>query len=75
MTANRKSKSFYFFDFDDNIMFLSTPIFVKSQKTGEVKEVSTSKFAEIRMDLGNVETWKDFAWMLPLLIGLFRPRT
>ena len=63
MNANQKdkSKSFYFFDFDDNIMFLSTPIFVKNQETDEVEGVSTSKFAEIRMDLGKVGRWKDFA--------------
>ena len=35
MTTNNESMSFYFFDFDDNTMFLSTPIFVKNKKTDE----------------------------------------
>ncbi|UCG12452.1 MAG: hypothetical protein JSU72_18510, partial [Deltaproteobacteria bacterium] len=63
MNANQKdkSKSFYFFDFDDNIMFLSTPIFVKNKKTNEVKELSTSEFANIRTELGQIEPWKAYA--------------
>jgi hypothetical protein len=52
--------SFYLFDFDDNIMFLKTPLFVRNLATGDVKEVSTTDFAEIRIKLGEVGPWKDY---------------
>ena len=42
--------SFYFFDFDDNIMFLSTPIFVRNKDTQEIIAKSTTEFATIDLD-------------------------
>ena len=54
--------SFYFFDFDDNTMFLKTPIFIKNEKTGELREVSTTAFAEIRQQLGKPGEWQDFGY-------------
>lgn len=56
------SVSFYFFDFDDNTMFLTTPIFVKNEQTRELKEVSTTDFAEIRQQLGKPGEWEDFGY-------------
>ena len=60
--ATDKSVSFYFFDFDDNTMFLGTFIRVKNAKTGELKELSTTEFAEIGGKLGEAGDWRDFGF-------------
>lgn len=61
MSAKSKIQSFYFFDLDDNAFFLDTPVFIKNLKTGDVKSVSTHKFAEMRGMLGNTDPWTDYA--------------
>lgn len=53
--------SFYLFDFDDNIMFLTTPIFIRNTDTGEVKAVSTGAFASIHPQLGTPGRWENYA--------------
>jgi hypothetical protein len=53
-------QSFYFFDFDDNIMYLSTPILIRNRQTGRSKKVTTTEFADIRRVLGQTGLWKDF---------------
>ena len=61
--ARRKTKSeqsFYLFDFDDNIMFLQTPVLLRNTKTGKSKSVSTHKFAEIREVIGALGEWADY---------------
>lgn len=55
-----KEQSFYFFDFDDNIMFLDTPIFIKNMVTKEIKSVSTGDFANIHPLLGKSGEWVDY---------------
>jgi len=60
MAVNSNRESFYLFDFDDNIMFLKTPIFVRNRVEGDVQSVSTTEFAEIRTKLGEVGDWKDY---------------
>jgi hypothetical protein len=54
------SISFYFFDFDDNSMYLETPIFLRNTKTGHERDVSTTEFASIRGQLGNSGRWANF---------------
>jgi len=39
-------RSFYFFDFDDNVIHLSTPIVIFHKKTGEEKLLSSGEFAK-----------------------------
>jgi cytidine deaminase len=56
----QKDLSFYFFDFDDNLMFLKTPILLRSRSTQKVKQVSTADFARIRATLGAPGDWEDF---------------
>lgn len=60
MTRSDGSISFYFFDFDDNSMFLETPVFLKNKKTGEVMQLGTSEFATKRGDLGKPGPLQDF---------------
>lgn len=54
-----KDLSFYFFDFDDNIMFVETPILIRDKKTKKVKKVSTAEFAKIRGEFGKPGKYKD----------------
>lgn len=60
MAGKRKGSSFYFFDFDDNIMFLTTPLLIKNTITKEVKEISTGDFALIHPQLGQSGDWADW---------------
>ncbi|WP_299084016.1 hypothetical protein [uncultured Ruegeria sp.] len=62
MTRQDGSISFYFFDFDDNSMFLDTPVFLRNAKTGEEKAVSTHEFATVRNELGKPGEWEDFEY-------------
>ena len=61
MKANSKRTSFYFFDFDDNIMFLSTPIFVINRKTKKPRRLTTGEFANIQPQLGQSGKYRDYA--------------
>ncbi len=56
-----KNVSSYFFDFDDNIMYLTTTIYIKNMFTKEIIEVSTGEFANIHPILGKSGKWADFA--------------
>ena len=42
-----ESVSFYFFDCDDNMMFLPTTILVRNTVTKEIEELSTGEFADV----------------------------
>lgn len=57
-----KDVSCYFFDFDDNIMFLETPILIRNVTTNRIKKVSTKDFASIRHLLGLDGDWKEFQY-------------
>jgi hypothetical protein len=52
--------SYYFLDFDDNIMFLSTPIIVLNTVTKKEKELSTGEFANVESLLGRPGPWEDY---------------
>lgn len=61
MAAADKSKSFYFFDFDDNIMFLETRVLLRNRRDRQsIREVSTHEFASIRGELGKVGEWEEW---------------
>ena len=62
MNRHDGSISFYFFDFDDNVVFLETPILLKNKVNGEETEVSTTEFATIRGELGRSGPWQDFEY-------------
>jgi hypothetical protein len=61
MTGTAGGVSFYFFDFDDNIMFLATPILIRNTVTREVMEISTGEFANIQSRLGQPGKWGEYA--------------
>lgn len=60
MSSPEQGTSFYLFDFDDNIMFLKTPILLRNKRTEEIKTVSTDEFATIRRILGAPGEWLDY---------------
>ncbi len=45
-------RSFYFFDFDDNVAFLSTPIIIFHKKTGAELALSSGEFAHENKNIG-----------------------
>ena len=61
MATMSDGTSFYFFDFDDNIMFLSTPIFIMNKKTMKPKRLTTGEFAIIQPQLGRSGQYRDYA--------------
>ena len=60
MTKNKDGLSFYFFDFDDNIMFLSTPIYILDTFRNQEKAISTGDFANIHPHLGKPGKWENY---------------
>ena len=50
--ADKGGRSFYFFDFDDNVMRLDTCIYVFDRRSGAELALSTRRFAEIHPFLG-----------------------
>lgn len=65
-------RSFYFFDFDDNILFLSTPIYLFHKKTGEELAVQSGEYAKVRPLLGQEGPYKDFEIVDDDRVGSFR---
>src|SRR5262245_32977855 len=62
MAGAAKDLSFYFFDLDDNVLFLKTRVFVrKTTKPQEERALSTGEFALVQPLLGRPGLWEDFA--------------
>lgn len=53
-------KSFYFFDFDDNVVFLSTPIVIFNKNDGAEKLLSSHEFAKHNRLIGKDGVYRDF---------------
>ena len=53
-------RSFYFFDFDDNIAFLSTPSFIFHKDTGHELKLSSGLFARNSADIGKRGIYRDY---------------
>jgi len=53
-------RSFYFFDFDDNIAFLTTPLIVFHKETGAEVPVSTGEFATVQNQIGQSGKYKNY---------------
>jgi hypothetical protein len=65
-------RSFYFFDLDDNILHLPTPLYLFHRITGEEVAVTTQEFATIHDRLGKSDPWVDYEVRLCDLTGSFR---
>lgn len=65
-------RSFYFFDFDDNIMFLLTPIALFHKETGKEIRVSSGEYAQHHHGIGKQGLYKDYEIRLDDHSGSFR---
>ena len=65
-------RSFYFFDFDDNIATLQSPTYLYHLETGEEISVTSRQFAEILPRLGKDGPWRDYKLNWDDVKGSFR---
>jgi hypothetical protein len=65
-------RSFYFFDFDDNVAFLSTPIIIFNKKTGAEVALSSGEFAHENKSIGISGLYADFYMDFNDASGSFR---
>jgi hypothetical protein len=69
---NLGGRSFYFFDFDDNIIFLSTPLILFHKDTGVEVRVSSGEYAKIHPHIGRSGPYKDYETRLDDETGTYR---
>jgi hypothetical protein len=65
-------RSFYFFDFDDNVAFLSTPLILFHKVTGEEKHVSSGVWAQEHSFIGKSGKYADYEIRWEDQSGTFR---
>ncbi len=65
-------RSFYFFDFDDNIAALATPTYIFHRETGAEQMLSTREFGEHSGSIGKSGPYKDYELKLDGEVGSFR---
>lgn len=53
-------RSFYFFDFDDNIAFLTTPLILFHKKDKSEVQISSGDFAQYHQSIGNSGPFADY---------------
>jgi hypothetical protein len=70
--ADFGGRSFYFFDFDDNIAFLSTSTFIFHKQTGQELKLSSGEFAQVHRFVGKSGQYADYRIDLCDRTGTFR---
>lgn len=65
-------RSFYFFDFDDNIMFLLTPLVLFHRETGHELKIGSGEFAREQAAIGKQGLYKDYEIRFDPRTGTFR---
>ena len=65
-------RSFYFFDFDDNVIHLPTKIVLFHKNSKKEVEVSTTDYAHIQHLIGKSGEWLDFELNFDPGVGSFR---
>lgn len=58
--ADKGGRSFYFFDFDDNVAFLTTPTFIFHKETGAELKLSSGEFAQVHRHVGKHGPYADY---------------
>lgn len=58
--ADKGGRSFYFFDFDDNVAFLSTPAYIFHKETGHELKLSSGEFAQVHRIVGQSGPYADY---------------
>jgi hypothetical protein len=69
---SKGGRSFYFFDFDDNIAVLSTPSVIFHKVTGHELALSSKEFAEHSGHIGKLGMYRDYEIRAEGLNGSFR---
>ena len=70
--ADLGGRSFYFFDFDDNVAFLTTPTFIFHKETGQELKLSSGEFAQNHRNVGKSGSYKNFKIDFDEQTGTFR---
>jgi len=65
-------RSFYFFDFDDNVAYLTTPIVIFNKKTGAERTMSSGEWASYHHTIGKEGPFKDYIVDYDDEVGTFR---
>ena len=65
-------RSFYFFDFDDNVAFLTTPMFLFHRSTGAEVKIGSREFAEQSRFIGKSGIYADYRIDYDSKTGSFR---
>ena len=65
-------RSFYFFDFDDNVAFLTTPLILFHKETGLELKISSGDFAREHQHFGKSGLYKDYEIRWDDQTGTFR---
>ncbi len=53
-------RSFYFFDFDDNVAYLTTPIVIFNKETGAEKTLSSGEWARYHHEIGKTGAFANY---------------
>lgn len=69
---DKGGRSFYFFDFDDNVAFLTTPMFLFHRESGAEVQISSRAFAEHSRWIGKQGTYADYVIDHDPVKGSFR---
>ncbi len=70
--ADKGGRSFYFFDFDDNVAFLTTPTFIFHKQSREELRISSGEFAQVHRHVGKHGPYADYEIDLCDRTGTFR---
>lgn len=70
--ADKGGRSFYFFDFDDNVAYLSTPIVIFHRENREEVRLSSGEFAQVHRHVGKSGPYADYMIDLCDRSGTFR---
>ncbi len=69
---HKGGRSFYFFDFDDNVAFLTTPMFLFHRDTGAEIQISSREFAQQSRLIGKQGAYSDYILDHNPVTGSFR---
>ncbi|MES2855215.1 MAG: hypothetical protein V4692_05105, partial [Bdellovibrionota bacterium] len=70
--ADKGGRSFYFFDFDDNVAFLTTPAVIFHKDSGHELKLSSGEFAQVHRHVGKIGPYSEYKIDLCEQKGTFR---
>jgi hypothetical protein len=70
--ADKGGRSFYFFDFDDNVAFLSTSAYIFHKDTGAELRLTSGEWAQVHLQVGKTGAFADYKIDLCDRTGTFR---